>query len=83
MYCPSIWFDSTVTAVEKLKITYNNGLRRLLNLPKYNSAPKMFVNLDIPSFGELERKFVFSYYEFRQPISEWYIRSATPLFKGT
>ena len=42
-------------------IAYNNGLRRLLNLPKYNSASEMFVNLNIPSFNELLQKFVFSF----------------------
>ena len=81
MYCLSMWFDSTVTSMKKLKIAYNNGLRRLLirlplasyntlqyntiqyntilNLPKYNSASEMFVNLNIPSFNELLQKFVF------------------------
>ena len=61
MYCSSMWFDSTVTAMKELKIAYNNGLKRLLNLPKYNSASEMFVNLNIPSFGELLRKFVCSF----------------------
>ena len=55
MYCSSMWFDSTVTAMRKLIIAYNNGLRRILNLPKYNSASEMFVNLNIPSFDELLR----------------------------
>ena len=58
MYCPSTWFDSII---KKLKIACNNGIRRLLNLPKYNSASEMFVNLNIPSFCELLRKFVFSF----------------------
>ena len=53
MYCSSMWFDSTVTSIKKLKIAYNKGLGRLLNLPKYNSASEMFVNLNIPSFNEL------------------------------
>ena len=44
-----------------LKIAYNNGLRSLLNLPKYNSAAEMFVNLHIPSLGDLLRKFVYSF----------------------
>ena len=52
MYCSSMWFDSTVTSMKKLKIAYNNGLRRLLNLPKYNnSASEMFVNLNILSMS--------------------------------
>ena len=61
MYCSSMWFDSTVTAMRKLKIAHNNGLRRILNLPKYNSASEMFVNLNIPSFDEILRKFVYSF----------------------
>ena len=52
MYCSSMWFDSAVASMNKMKIAYNNGLRRLLNLPKYNSASEMFVNLNILSFGE-------------------------------
>ena len=47
-----MWFDSTVTSMKELKIAYNNGLRRLLNLPKYNTASQMFVNLNISSFSE-------------------------------
>ena len=61
MYCPSMWFDSTVTSMKKLKIANNNRLRRRLHLPKYNSASEMFVNLNMPVFGELLRKFVFSF----------------------
>ena len=61
MYCSSMWFDSTGTSMKKLKIAYNNGLRSLLNLPKYNSASEMFVKKYIPSFNELLRKFVFSF----------------------
>ena len=60
MYCSSIWFGSTVTSMKKLKIANTNGLRRLLNMPKYYSAFEMFVKLNIPSF-----KFVFS---FKTPI---------------
>ena len=51
MYCSSMWFYSTVTSMKKLKIAYNNDLRRLLNLPKYNSASEMFVNLNILSMS--------------------------------
>ena len=61
MYRFFMWFDSTVTSMRKLKIAYNNGLRRMLNLPKYNSASEMFVNLNISSFDELLRKFVYSF----------------------
>ena len=61
MYCSTLWFDSTKTAMSKLRIAYNNSLRRLLGVPKYNSASDMFVSLNILSFGELLRKYVFSF----------------------
>ena len=61
MYCSALWFNCTNTALTKLKIAYNNRLRRLLGLPKYNCASEIFVNLGILSFGELLRKFVFSF----------------------
>ena len=35
MYCFSMWFNSTVTSMMKLYIAYNNGLWRILNLPKH------------------------------------------------
>ena len=59
-YCSALWFNNAKTTLTKLKIAYNNSLRRLLGLPNYNSASEMFVNLGILSFGELLRKFVFS-----------------------
>ena len=47
--------------MKKIEIAYNNSLRRLLSLPKHNSASEMFVNLNILSFGQLLRKFVYSF----------------------
>ena len=38
-----MWYNGTVTAIRKLRIAYNNSLRRLLGIPKYNSASEMFV----------------------------------------
>ena len=61
MYCSIMWYNITVTAMRKLRIVYNNSLRKLLGIPKYNSASEMFVQLNIKSFGELLRKYVFSF----------------------
>ena len=47
--------------MKNLKVAYNNGLRRLLSLPSHNSASGMFVNMNIPSFRELFRKYVYSF----------------------
>ena len=79
-----MWFDSTVTAMRKLKIAYNNGLRRILNLPKYNSASEMFVNLKLPSFDELLRKFVYSFkgriQDSCNSLVNGIVKSSVPLF---
>ena len=112
-----MWFDTTKSAMKKLKVAYNNSLRRLLSLPTYTCTVRiniaycryglnwvylsilavlskhiisccfiaevwcdwgqhgervlswnwispyseMFAVLNIPSFGELLRKFAFSF----------------------
>ena len=69
-----LFLYNTVTSMHKLKIAFNNGLR-LLNLSKYNSVSEMFIILNIISFGELLRKYVF---RFRKRI----ITSDNSLFYG-
>ena len=55
-----MWFDSTKFAMKKkIKVAYNDSLRRLLSLPTYNSVSDMFAVLNISSFGEWLRKFAF------------------------
>ena len=39
----------------------HNSFRKLLGIPKYNSACEMFVCLNFPSFNELLRKYVYSF----------------------
>ena len=44
MYCSSMWLDSTVMSMGKMKIANNNVLKRiLLDLSKYRNASEMFV----------------------------------------
>ena len=52
MYCSTMWYNCTVTAMRRLRIVYNNSLRRLLGIPKHNSASGMFVQLNIKSFAQ-------------------------------
>ena len=59
LYCASFWYDSTKAAMKNLKVAYNNSV--YVGLPSHNSASGMFVNLNIPSFGELLRKYVYSF----------------------
>ena len=61
LYCSILWYDCSKTALKNLRIAYNNSLRKLLGISKYNSASEMFGCLNMPSFNELLRKYVFSY----------------------
>ena len=61
LYCAPMWFDCTKAALKKLKIAYNNSLRRFMFLPWRNSATEMFVNLGIHSFDEMLRIFVLAF----------------------
>ena len=54
LYCAPMW-------TKKLRVTYNNSLRRFMGSPWRNSASEMFVNLNIRSFDELLRMFVFGF----------------------
>ena len=53
-YCSTMWHNCIVTAMRKLRISYNNSL-------KYNIASEMFVNLNVKSFGELIRNYTHSF----------------------
>ena len=59
MYCSTMWYNCAVTAMRRLRIAYNNSIRRLLGIPKPNSASGMFVRY-IKSFGELLKNYIHS-----------------------
>ena len=61
MYCSTLWYNCTVTAMKRLRIDYNNSHRRLLGIPKHNSASELFVQLNIESFGELMQNHIYSF----------------------
>ena len=63
MYCCTLWFNSTKCSMRKLRVSYNNVLRRLLHIPKRSSASEMFVSRGIPSFYEVLRKSIYSFRE--------------------
>ena len=61
MYCSIVWYYCSKTALKTLRIAYNNSVRKLLGIPKYNSASEVFVCFNIPSFDELLRDYVYSF----------------------
>ena len=61
MYCSHLWSSFKKCTLNKLRVAYNNCLRRLMSIPKFCSASQMFVYLDVWSFGEIRRKMVFNF----------------------
>ena len=61
MYCSHLWSSFKKCTLNKLRVAYNNCLRRLMSIPKFCSASQMFVYLDVRSFGEIRRKMVFNF----------------------
>ena len=61
IYCSTLWYNCIVTVMKRLRTAYNNSLRRLLSIPKHNSANEMFVQLNIKSFDELMRNNKYSF----------------------
>ena len=57
MYCSTMWCNGTDTAMRKLRIAYNNSLRRLLSITKYNSGSEIFVKHKIKSIDALLKKY--------------------------
>ena len=54
MYCSPMWFEcSTVTLKKKLKIAFNNSLRRLLFLTKYDYDYDYDYDYEIDLFGHI------------------------------
>ena len=63
LYCAHMWFDCTKTALIKLKVAYNNSLRRFKGLPWHNSASEMFVN-------KLEARLLFLYLPLKKMLTK-------------
>ena len=61
LYCSILWYDCSKTALKTLRIAYNKSFKKLLDVVKYKSASEMFVCLNISSFDELLRKYVYSF----------------------
>ena len=73
LYCSILWYDCSKTALKNLRIAYNNSLRKLLGIPKYNSASEMFVCLNIPSLmSYLESMYILTEVDYWHPTTVFY-----------
>jgi len=60
-YCFPIWDTYNDYSMNHLRVAYNNAARKILGYDYRCSASGMCVENDVPSFGELQRKIVFSF----------------------
>ena len=57
-YCLSVLINVNISDLNRLRVCYNNSIRKLFNLGTRSSISSTCVNLGIPTFGELRRKAV-------------------------
>ena len=59
-YCCSLWANYNVSVINKVKVVYNNIMRKLANVPVYSSASFLFGWLGVKSFQEVRRNACYS-----------------------
>ena len=66
LYTSQLWWNYKLSSIRKLFVAYNNGLRILLNIPRYHngvnySASQMFVQNYVPKCATIIQKLVYSF----------------------
>ena len=60
IYCCALWTRYRQLTLNRLRVNYNNILRRMVNIPSFSSASQLFALLDLRSFVELRRRASYS-----------------------
>ena len=60
LYCLPLIIKARVSDMNRLKVCYNNSLRKLFNFPRQSSVSALCVQLCLPTFIEVHRKAVVS-----------------------
>ena len=60
LYTCSLWSKYRQATINKLKVCYNNTMRKLLGVPPWHSARTMFVSHNVRSFPETVRCIAYS-----------------------
>ena len=55
IYGAALWSSFTAAVMNRLRVNYNNILRRLLNVPPWTSASQLFVSHGLRGFREQRR----------------------------
>ena len=72
IYGAALWSKYSVAVMDRLRVNYNNILRRLNNVPPWKSASQLFVSLGLRGFREQRRAWAYS-------LSQRLIRSPNSL----
>ena len=60
MYGAALWSAYSAAVINRLRVNYNNILRRMLSVPPWNSASAMFVSNGVRGFAEQRRVYCYS-----------------------
>ena len=60
IYCSSLWVKFKSLTMNRIRVNYNNILRRMMGSPTFSSASQLFTLLDLQGFHELRRRACFS-----------------------
>ena len=63
LYCSPLWCNFRKSTLTRLKVCFNNVLRRLTGVPMFSSASQMFVAHNVMSLPELMRKTAFGLFK--------------------
>ena len=55
VYGMALWHRYKASSLNRLRVNYNNILRRLANRPPWSSASELFVGMGLKGFHELRR----------------------------
>ncbi len=62
LYTAQLWSHFTLSVYKKLSVAYHSVFKKMLNLPRWASNSATFVTNNVPSFQEIIRRNVFSFY---------------------
>ena len=65
-YCSQLWWSYTKNALNRARIAYNNGFRKLMGYEKFCSASAMYVNNNVNNFDTQRR---LATYNFRMRLN--------------
>ena len=73
LYCSILWYDCSKTALKNLRIAYNNSLRKLLGIPKYNMLLKcLFALTFLLLMSYLESMYILTEVDYWHPTTVFY-----------